>query len=152
MTDKYHLDQPLVITMVTSSSNAVGNLQVLLFSHTGVGTTRYSRLCCSNTDIPRSISYRFSSKRGTARSLYQAPPPPPSGFVVAVLFDINFALWCNDNICLIYLLWKALINTLFAFCWLVEALRRHAAVALVTSFTPVNWVYTNWYADHESQF
>lgn len=153
MTDKYHLDQPLAITIVPSSGNAVGNLRVHvpLFTHTGVGTTRYSRLCCSNTDIPHSVTYRVSSKEGLLAVCIKCLPPP-SGFIVAVLFDVNIALWCNDNIWLIYLLWKALINTLFAFCWLVEALHRHAAVALVTSCTPINWVYSKWSADHESQF
>ena len=48
--------------------------RVPLFTHTGVGTTHCLQLCCSNTDVPLSIPHRFSSKRGTSRSLYQNPP------------------------------------------------------------------------------
>lgn len=153
MTDKYHLDQPLAITIVPSSGNAVGNLYVYmsLFSLILVWAQLATRGFAAQILIYPTRSLTESrAKRDCLQSVSSASPP--SGFIVAVLFDINIALWCNDNIWLIYLLWKALINTLFAFCWLVEALHRHAAVALVTSCTPINWVYSKWSADHESQF
>ena len=80
MTDKYHLDQPLAITIVPSSGNAVGNLYVYmsLFSLILVWAQLATRGFAAQIliIIPHSVTYRVSSKEGLLAVCIKCLPPP----------------------------------------------------------------------------